>query len=271
MNSHNEQISPAENAVEENVPELQIIIPTFNRLECLKETFNQVLAEKSPVRDVPILVLDNASTDGTASFLDCLSSEHTNVRVIHRRRNVGGNGNIARALEEATGKYLWIMGDDDYFDFSNWDEVRDAMRRDEDAICLSRYVLPDEHRDDVAWQMLQMTFITGTILKTSLLTDTVLFEAYNHIHTLFPQMIPLFHLINRGGGGICGKQGRRIQWRRRKSRKEGCQLYSRHKAFGCFPVYIKYRVDSRLGDGVRNIKRSRNKRAHIYAWTPIYL
>lgn len=270
MNNHIEGTSLMDRAVDEDVPELQIIIPTFNRLDCLKETFDQILAEKSPVRDIPILVLDNASTDGTAPYLDGLSSAHPNVRVIHRRRNVGGNGKIARAMEEASGKYLWIMGDDDYFDFSNWGEVQDAMRRGEDAICLSRYVLPDDHRDDVAWQMLQMTFITGTIMKTSLLTDTVLFEAYNHIHTLFPQMIPLFHLVNRGGG-ICGGQARRIQWRRRKPRKERRQLCAGHNKVGSLPIYIEYRMDSRMGDGLRNIKRPSDTRERIYARAPIYL
>lgn len=178
---------------------LQIFIVTYNRLGCLRETFAQLLSEGSPVRNCEIIVLDNRSTDGTAAFVRGIAESHANVRLVTHSRNIGGNANICRAMELASRDYYWILGDDDILDFGNWSEVEAAMDRDEQAICLSRYILPDDSRDDVARQLVQATFITGMIIRTSLLTDTVVSEAYNRVYTLFPQITPLVSLVNAGG------------------------------------------------------------------------
>lgn len=179
--------------------QLQIFIVTYNRLPCLRETISQLLAEDSPVRTCEIVVLDNRSTDGTAEFIKGVSKAHANVRLVTHPRNIGGNANICRAMELASRDYYWILGDDDFFHFENWNEVEAAMSRGEKAICLSRYILPDACRDDVARQLVQATFITGMIISTSLLNDTVMSESYNRIYTLFPQMTPVLSLVNGGG------------------------------------------------------------------------
>ena len=179
--------------------DLQLVCVTYNRHDCLKETFDQLLSVNSPVRNCDFLILDNASTDGTSDLIREVMRRHKNVRTIRHNRNVGGNANIARAMEESSKKYLWILGDDDYFDFSNWNEAVKAMERGERVICLSRYILPDEHKEDLAWQLVQTTFITGVIVSAELHTDTVMAEVYNHVHTLFPQIVPVMHHVNHGG------------------------------------------------------------------------
>lgn len=178
---------------------LQLFIVTYNRISCLRETIAQLLAENSPVRTCEIVVLDNHSTDGTAEFVASVAATHTNVRLVTHPRNIGGNANICRAMELASRDYYWILGDDDFFHFENWKEVEAAMDHGEKAICLSRYILPDACRDDVARQLVQATFITGMIISTSLLNDTVMSESYNRIYTLFPQMTPVMSLVNEGG------------------------------------------------------------------------
>ena len=44
---------------------LEIIIPTYNRQHLLANTLTQLLDDKSPIKDLNILVLDNNSSDNT--------------------------------------------------------------------------------------------------------------------------------------------------------------------------------------------------------------
>lgn len=178
---------------------LQIICVTYNRKDNVAETLKQLLAVESPVRHCDILILNNASTDGTDDAVSKYIAKYPNIRMVRNRRNIGGNANIARAMEFAEKDYLWILGDDDYYDFSNWAEVENAIEARERVIILSRYLLPDEHKFDLAWQLPQATFITGVIVSTVLYSDTVMTEVYNHIPTLFPQIIPIMNYVNDGG------------------------------------------------------------------------
>ena len=78
---------------------LEIILITYNRKPFLQNTFKQLLAETSPVKDLDITVLDNCSTDGTSDYLKELCSKHPNIKHVRHNRNIGGNANIARAIE----------------------------------------------------------------------------------------------------------------------------------------------------------------------------
>lgn len=182
---------------------LHIFLVTYNRVAMLERTLRQILDEASPVRDCAITVLNNHSTDGTAALVNGFCRDHRNVELITHAKNIGGNANICRAMELADREYYWILGDDDLYDFSNWNAAEEAMERGEDVILLSRYLLPDAIKDDIAYQLVQATFISGTILRTSLVTDSVLTEAYNSIYTLFPQIVPILNRVNTGGGYLC--------------------------------------------------------------------
>ncbi len=208
---------------------LHIFIVTYNRVAMLERTLRQILGEASPVRDCAITVLNNHSTDGTAALVNGFCRDHRNVKLITHAKNIGGNANICRAMELADKEYYWILGDDDLYDFSNWNAVEEAMERGEDVILLSRYLLSDATKDDLAYQLVQATFISGTIVRTSLVTDSVLTEAYNSIYTLFPQIVPILNRVNRGGGGyLClGDASRRERFSRSRRAQGRCVVYTR--------------------------------------------
>ncbi len=177
---------------------LQIILITYNRVHFVKRIFEQFFYEGSPVSSYDFLVLDNNSTDDTSIAVKEIMKSHPNVRYIKNKYNIGLSGNIAKAMEIADGDYVWILGDDDFYDFSNWNEVESAMSAGEEAICVARYALPEEHKHDVAYQFLQVSFISGLITKTSLYTDTTMKVAFDNIFTLFPHLIPLVPIFNEG-------------------------------------------------------------------------
>lgn len=177
---------------------LQIIVITYNREKHVQHTLETLLAPNAPTKDLNILVLDNNSTDGTADVVKSFQVTHPHVSYRKNHYNLGIGGNIARAMEIANQEYVWILGDDDLYDFTYWHEVVEAIERGEKMICVAKYALPAEHENEIPYQLFQLTFITGGIYHTSLFTNETIRNVYDSIYTLFPHLPPLIAFLNQG-------------------------------------------------------------------------
>lgn len=62
------------------MPEISVVIPTYNRLETLAEVIPTLLAQDLPASDFELLICDSNSSDGTAEFLARVRTQHDNVR-----------------------------------------------------------------------------------------------------------------------------------------------------------------------------------------------
>lgn len=97
-------------------PLLTLAIPTFNRLDCLRLLIESVIHQIPPEGVLgemfELLICNNASTDGTTEYLNRLAT-HKGIRVIHHAANCGPVDNVIHCFESATGKFVWVMGDDD--------------------------------------------------------------------------------------------------------------------------------------------------------------
>lgn len=94
---------------------LTIVIPTYNRVTDLTRLLESAVREIGRVgpTDVEVLVLDNASDDGTQEVLQRMTAEHDCIRTIRNPENVGMIGNFVRCIESASGRYMWMIGDDE--------------------------------------------------------------------------------------------------------------------------------------------------------------
>lgn len=93
-------------------PALAALVVTFNRLDKLQETVAALLASPADELDY-LVVVDNASTDGTGAWLASL--EDPRLRVITMARNTGGAGGFNHGLREITETFDpdWIVVMDD--------------------------------------------------------------------------------------------------------------------------------------------------------------
>lgn len=173
---------------------LQIILITYNRRKYLQRTFDQIFAENSPVKDFDITILDNKSTDGTSELIEEYRQNFPNIKHIIHNRNIGGNANIVRAFEIASKKYLWVLCDDDIFDWTNWNEVEQAINNDENLICVAKYAIIEN--DKIEEQIIQLTFVPANIIKTSILNDSMIKSMYDNIFAFFPQLLPAIYAVN---------------------------------------------------------------------------
>jgi glycosyltransferase involved in cell wall biosynthesis len=62
------------------MPEISVVIPTYNRLETLERVVPTLLAQEMPASAFELLVCDSNSNDGTAEYLAGVCAEHPNVR-----------------------------------------------------------------------------------------------------------------------------------------------------------------------------------------------
>ena len=86
------------------------VIVTYNRKDLLRECLNAVLGQTRPPEHV--LVVDNASTDGTSEML---KEEFPQVEVLRLPKNQGGAGGFHEGMKRAYEMgfdWLWIMDDD---------------------------------------------------------------------------------------------------------------------------------------------------------------
>ena len=86
-------------------------VVTYNRKELLAECVGALLEQTYPV---DILIIDNASTDGTRQELEELICQGK-VQYINTGANLGGAGGFHVAVKEAVSRkydYIWLMDDD---------------------------------------------------------------------------------------------------------------------------------------------------------------
>lgn len=104
---------------------LTVAIPCYNSQEYMRHAVETVLVGGE---DVEILLVNDGSTDNTASIADELAAEHPNIiRAIHKEN--GGHGSAVNCgLENATGAYYKVLDSDDWFDREAFLKVLDVLR-----------------------------------------------------------------------------------------------------------------------------------------------
>ena len=96
-------------AIRDAHPKVSIVIVSYNNHDLTRLCIDSVLHE-SMHPNIEILVVDNASTDGSAEMLAALHDDR--VRVLLNRENVGFAAANNQALAVATGTYLVLLNND---------------------------------------------------------------------------------------------------------------------------------------------------------------
>lgn len=185
-------IKPEKNELEDI---LDIFLCTYNRKMLLEKTLKSLLSPESPIRKLPITILDNASTDGTSELIEEYCLRFPNIRHIRNNRNISGNANIAKAFEMAKKQYFWVLCDDDSYDWSSWDEIEQVLLSKEyDCILTERKI--DFTNQDLPYIINSLAFVPCGIYKTSNITDTVMSNIESNIMYSFPHLALGCSLLN---------------------------------------------------------------------------
>ena len=109
-----------------------VIIPAYNAENTIERCLQSLLVQKR--KDVEIIVINDGSTDNTASIIDDISKANKTVVCLHQ---VNGGVSNARnnGLSHATGTYITFVDSDDWVTKEYFSEL-DKMDPDTDLCCL---------------------------------------------------------------------------------------------------------------------------------------
>jgi GT2 family glycosyltransferase len=123
---------------EQRLPRLSVILITMNRQHILKQCLESILRQK--FADYEIVIVDNASNDGTGDMVQCLFPE---ARYVPLSKNLGAPGARNYGARMATGEICVFIDDDAVFD-------------DDDALAkTAAYFDADERLGCLAFRILQ--------------------------------------------------------------------------------------------------------------------
>jgi len=93
------------------VPEMGVIIPTFNRARFLERAVTSVL--RQGVTPLEILIVDDRSTDDTRQVVERLQEMCGDIRYLANDRTKGPSGARNKGILNASGRYLAFLDSDD--------------------------------------------------------------------------------------------------------------------------------------------------------------
>lgn len=95
------------------MPKVSFVIPTHNRVAWIGECL-QSLREQTE-KDIEIIVVNDASTDGTKEFLDDFKNFDDRIKVIHNEKNLGAGKSRNLGMELASSEIICVGDDDDTY------------------------------------------------------------------------------------------------------------------------------------------------------------
>ncbi len=90
---------------------VSIIIPVFNKLDLTRNCIASI-EQNTAAADYELIVVDNASSDGTAEYLARLQKDRDQITVISNSKNAGFAGANNQAAKAAGGQYLLFLNND---------------------------------------------------------------------------------------------------------------------------------------------------------------
>ncbi len=181
------------------------VIITYNRAGPLKRTLEAF--HQSALSHLTFYVLDNASTDNTREVVENFQKKWPTLQYIRHAYNIGGNGNILRAVEYGVGAYLWIIGDDDAWCLEHLKEqelpqvlvsqMADVIRLGwlippafKGKYCSLTELIAQDHQS-----LVSLSQLSSTIFRRDLFTD-VLPYCYFNVVDFYPHLVPILKLLS---------------------------------------------------------------------------
>jgi dolichol-phosphate mannosyltransferase len=151
------------------MPTLSIVVPAYNEEQSLVECIERVLDIEDPDLTLEILIVDDASRDGTAALADAIAARHHQVRVFHHERNEGKGAALQTGFRHAAGDFVAVQDADLEYDPRDLKRLLvPLMEGKADVVLGSRFLAGGEHRVLYFWHSIGNRVLT---LLSNMFTD----------------------------------------------------------------------------------------------------
>lgn len=149
---------------------LSIIIPVYNE----KNTINELLNKVKAVEDIDkeIIIVDDASTDGTTEILKSMESNNPDVKFIYKQVNKGKGDTLKTGFQSSTGDYVIVQDADLEYDPNDYKKLLRTLEEEGvDVVYGSRFSGNYEDMSNLHYLGNKMLTLVTNILFGVLLTD----------------------------------------------------------------------------------------------------
>jgi len=137
---------------------LSVVIPCFNEEKTIRSIVEAV--RNGPVKNIEIIVVDDASTDNTRGILDGEIRSLVD-KVLFHDRNQGKGAALRTGFRAATGDCVVVQDADLEYDPKEYPRLMaPILERNADVVFGSRFSGGDAHRVVYFWHMLGNKFLT---------------------------------------------------------------------------------------------------------------
>src|SRR5262249_14339070 len=137
---------------------LSIVMPVYNEYATAEECIRRVMAVRF---DKELIVVDDASTDGTTALLKRLQERYSSaVRLVVQPRNQGKGAALRRGFELASGDIVIVQDADLEYDPAEYPRLVAPIERGEADVVYGSRFLASEHRILYFWHSVGNKFLT---------------------------------------------------------------------------------------------------------------
>lgn len=179
---------------EKNKPVLSICIPTWNRAKFLDDSLTKISRQLIDIdkEDIEFIVSDNASDDDTPQIVKKHIEQDEPIIYNRNKENIGAARNFIKCMQLSTGKYIWLLGDDDFLRKGALKLLIDTLKKQEYGL-LHLYVqgtktnMPtvyNNKKDFLCKVGYWITFMSGNIFNRDIIKNVNNPEQYIPSHLL---------------------------------------------------------------------------------------
>lgn len=150
---------------------MSVVMPVYNEKETIEEVVSMVLAQR-PVRE--LIIVDDASTDGTTESLEKIEATHEQVRVLRHEFNQGKGAALRTGFRHAEALYVVVQDADLEYDPREYHALLEpVLSKKADLVLGSRFIGAGPHRVLYYWHSVGNRLITtlSNIFTNLNLTD----------------------------------------------------------------------------------------------------
>ena len=119
-------------------PKVSIIVPVYNVEDYLDQCLESL--SKQSLKEIEILVVDNASTDNSPAIIEKWKNLEPRIRVFTHKLNTWSGGAYNTGIRNAKSEYIAIVDSDDWVDVKTFESVhQQAISSDYDIVVFGAY------------------------------------------------------------------------------------------------------------------------------------
>lgn len=106
-------INSSTTMTQDTQPLVSVVIFGYNRAVLIRDAIESVINQT--YKNIELILMDNGSTDNTPAVMQEYAAKHPFIKVLRNEKNERPTISTIRGIEAATGEFISILFDDDYY------------------------------------------------------------------------------------------------------------------------------------------------------------